>query len=46
MTELYQILLVEDNEGDMILTMEALEALNHQHVANSKLPPSMKPISI
>jgi CheY-like chemotaxis protein len=31
MTELYQILLVEDNEGDMILTMEALEALNHQH---------------
>lgn len=32
MTEPYQILLVEDNEGDMILTMEALEGLNHQHV--------------
>jgi CheY-like chemotaxis protein len=28
----YQILLVEDNEGDMILTMEALEGLNHQHI--------------
>lgn len=32
MTVPYQILLVEDNEGDMILTMEALEGLNHQHV--------------
>lgn len=32
MIEPYQILLVEDNEGDMILTMEALEGLNHQHV--------------
>lgn len=32
MTEPYQILLVEDNEGDMILTMEALEALTHQHI--------------
>lgn len=32
MIEPYQILLVEDNEGDMILTMEALEGLKHQHV--------------
>lgn len=32
MIEPYQILLVEDNEGDMILTMEALESLQHQHV--------------
>ncbi len=32
MTEPFQILLVEDNEGDMILTMEALEGLKHQHV--------------
>jgi two-component system, chemotaxis family, response regulator Rcp1 len=32
MIEPYQILLVEDNEGDMILTMEALEGLHHQHL--------------
>lgn len=32
MTKSYQILLVEDNEGDMILTMEALEGLNHEHI--------------
>jgi len=32
MIEPYQILLVEDNEGDMILTMEALEGLKHQHI--------------
>lgn len=32
MTKTYQILLVEDNEGDMILTMEALEGLSHQHI--------------
>ncbi len=32
MREPYQILLVEDNEGDMILTMEALEGLSHQHL--------------
>lgn len=32
MSKPYQILLVEDNEGDMILTMEALEGLNHQHL--------------
>lgn len=32
MNEPFQILLVEDNEGDMILTMEALERLQHQHV--------------
>jgi len=31
MTKQFHILLVEDNEGDMILTMEALEGVNHLH---------------
>jgi len=32
MMQQFQILLVEDNEADIILTLEALEGLNHQHV--------------